>query len=198
MTQVMTPMMEKAEAFAIKAHEGQYRKSDGKPMVTHPIRVAKLLQSAKFPESVVIAGYLHDTVEDTDVTLEDIEREFGSEVRYLVAGNTEDKDKSWEERKKHTVEALKTAPLSIRALVVADKLDNLSSLAFALDEVGEDIWKSFKYGRQENAWYFQSVLSSMYAPHEDISPSDYPEFFLVYQWLVHQVFCPHMDIIEEG
>ena len=193
----ITPMIEKAEAFATKAHEGQYRKSDGKPMVTHPIRVANLLRSAGFPEEVVIAGYLHDTVEDTDVTFEDIEREFGAEVRYIVAGNTEDKDKSWMERKKHTVDALKTAPLSIRALVVADKLDNLSSLAIALEEVGEDIWKSFKYGRTENSWYFQSVLASMYAPHDDIEPSDYPEFFLVYQWLVHQVFCPHMDVVEE-
>ena len=193
----ITPMIEKAEAFATKAHEGQYRKSDGMPMVTHPIRVANILRSTGFPEEVVIAGYLHDTVEDTDVTLEDIEREFGAEVRYIVAGNTEDKDKSWVERKKHTVEALKTAPLSIRPLVVADKLDNLSSLAFALDEVGEEIWDAFKYGRKENAWYFQSVLASMYMPHEDIAPSDYPEFFLVYQALVHQVFCPHMDIVEE-
>lgn len=192
----ITPIIEKAEAFATKAHEGQFRKSDGAPMVTHPIRVANMLRSAGFPEEVVIAGYLHDTVEDTEVTFEDIEREFGAEVRYIVTGNTEDKDKSWMERKKHTVEALKTAPLSIRALVVADKLDNLSSLAFALDEVGEDIWKSFKYGRTENAWYFQSVLASMYAPHEDIAPSDYPEFFLVYQMLVHQVFCPNMDVVE--
>lgn len=187
-----TASMEKAEAFAIKAHEGQYRKSDGTPMVTHPIRVAKLLQSAGFPEAVVIAGYLHDTVEDTDVTLEDIEREFGSEVRAIVAGNTEDKTKTWEERKKHTVDALKTAPMSIRALVIADKLDNLSSLAFALDDVGEDIWNAFKYGRKENAWYFQSVLTSMYVPPTEMSLSDYPEFFKVYAALVHQVFCPHM------
>lgn len=193
----LTPMMKKAEAFATKAHEGQYRKSDGKPMVTHPIRVANVLRSNGFSEEVVIAGYLHDTVEDTDVTLEDIEREFGAEVRYIVAGNTEDKEKSWYERKKHTVDALKTAPLSIRALVVADKLDNLSSMAFALEREGEAFWKFFKYGRKENAWYFQSVLASMYMPHDEIKPSDYPELFLVYQALVHQVFCPHMDIVHE-
>lgn len=77
----------RAYRFAEKAHQGQKRAS-GEPYVSHCIAVASILAELRVPPAVVIAGLLHDTVEDTSVTLEDIQREFGEEISKLVDGVT--------------------------------------------------------------------------------------------------------------
>jgi guanosine-3',5'-bis(diphosphate) 3'-pyrophosphohydrolase len=77
----------KAYQFAVEAHKGQKRVS-GEPFITHCIAVANILAELAVPPAVIVAGLLHDTVEDTDVTLEDIRREFGDEVARLVDGVT--------------------------------------------------------------------------------------------------------------
>lgn len=177
-----------AKALALKVHSGQYRKGDGSPMVTHVIRVAETLEKYGFPEDVVIAGYLHDSVEDTDLTFEDIEKAFGANVRRIVAGNTEDKEKSWTERKQHTIDWIKVAPLEIRALIVADKLDNLRSMMYDYSIQGEELWKVFKKGRTEQSWYFTSVAEGMYTPADDISVSEFPLYFKEYEELVNSFF----------
>ncbi|MDZ5473285.1 HD domain-containing protein [Bacillus sp. 31A1R] len=178
-------MKEKALQFATKAHEGQLRKTTNTPMIEHPIRVAKTLESAGFKEEVVIAGYLHDTVEDTYVEFEDITREFGNEVTRIVAGNTENKDHSWEERKQHTIDHIKTAPLEIKALIVTDKLDNLKSLVEDEQRLGNDIWKSFKRGKEKQKWYFESVAVNMF---EGLQTDEIPSFFYEYEQLVKDFF----------
>lgn len=77
----------KAYEFARKAHEGVLRKS-GEPYITHPVAVAHILSELGLDVDALTAGLLHDTVEDTPVTLEDIEREFGPDVRRIVEGET--------------------------------------------------------------------------------------------------------------
>ncbi|MGL5074475.1 MAG: HD domain-containing protein, partial [Waterburya sp.] len=73
--------------FAYQLHEGQYRKS-GEPYIAHPIAVATLLRDLGGDSVTIAAGFLHDVVEDTDVTSEDIEEMFGEQVRQLVEGVT--------------------------------------------------------------------------------------------------------------
>ena len=73
--------IEKAVRLATKMHEGQKRKS-GDPYIVHPLAVMKILQDWKMDEDTVIAGVLHDTVEDTGLTLEEIKREFGETVAF--------------------------------------------------------------------------------------------------------------------
>ena len=79
--------VEKAYDFAAGYHQNQTRRS-GEPYITHPLAVANIVTNLKLDNSSVIAAILHDTVEDTDCTLEDIEGEFGSEVKDLVDGLT--------------------------------------------------------------------------------------------------------------
>jgi (p)ppGpp synthase/HD superfamily hydrolase len=166
--------LEQAQDFAIKAHEGQVRKLTGEPYVSHPIAVGKLLQQSGFDEDVVIAGYLHDTVEDTQVTFEDIEKRFGKRVVELVKGNTENKEHSWSERKQHTIDEVKDAPLEIKALIVADKLDNIQSLIDHYDELGEGIWEKFKGAPSQQKWYYNSVADSAFHGLEN---KDIPNIF---------------------
>lgn len=79
--------VKKALDFATEAHKSQFRKS-GEPYIVHPIQVAGILAGLKLDAVTVACGFLHDVVEDTDVTLDDMEAEFGPEVRHIVGGVT--------------------------------------------------------------------------------------------------------------
>ena len=92
---------DKAKEFAINAHKGQIRKSDKeKPMIIHPINVADILSEYGFDDNVVAAGYLHDVIEDTKYTKEDLLKAFNEDILSLVLGDTEkDKSLSWKREK---------------------------------------------------------------------------------------------------
>ena len=107
-------MIFKAIEFAARAHSGQYRKGTKIPYIVHPLGVAKLLIEHGCPDHIVIAGILHDTTEDTPVTLEQIKDIFGLAVAALVEEASEpDKSDTWENRKKSTIQVL---GLSLRSL----------------------------------------------------------------------------------
>jgi (p)ppGpp synthase/HD superfamily hydrolase len=146
--------------FAVRSHGGvrQCRKGTSIPYIVHPLGVARILIEVGAPESVVIAGLLHDTVEDTPVTVKQIERRFGPKVARLVSGASEpDKSDSWENRKRHTVEYLKSAPLDAVLVSAADKLDNIRSIREDIDRHGEAVWSRFNRPKQDQRWYFKSL-----------------------------------------
>ena len=150
---------EKAKKFAIKAHMGQVRKSEpDKPMIMHPISVGMMLEEYGYDDQVVAAGYLHDVVEDTKYTIEDIEKEFGQEIANLVMGASEpDKLLSWEERKKHTIEETKTQPLRNKLIVCADKINNLEDMMIIFERNGKKDFSAFKRAKK-----IKSGISQMY------------------------------------
>ena len=170
-------LKEKAIEYATAAHAGQIRKLSNKPYIIHPLQVAETLEEAGFSEELVIAGLLHDTVEDTDTTIEEIEKEFGSKVASYVLAHTEDKTKSWEERKQHTLELVKDAPLEVKALIVADKWDNLKSMTAGHELIGDEIWNSFKRGLESQKWYIKGIaMNSFYGLDEEEIPEFFHEF----------------------
>lgn len=179
---------EKAKEFAEKAHRGQIRKSSQTktPYIEHPIRVAETLKLAGFSDEVVMAGYLHDTIEDTWVTAEDIEAEFGSEVLQLVLSNTENKQHSWEARKQHTIDAVALAPLEVKALVVADKLDNLSSMIGEFNQVGDELWSIFHRGKEKQGWYYKGISENCL---HGLEPDQVPGYFYIYQEKAEEFFA---------
>ncbi|MGG1396793.1 HD domain-containing protein [Bacillus salipaludis] len=155
-------IVEKALQTASKAHEGQYRKLTDIPYITHPVAVGMLLLKAGYLDDVVAAGILHDTVEDTDLTMEDLKREFGEKIAEIVAGCSErDKSLSWEKRKEHTIEFLKTASMEIRAVACADKLHNIRSIRNDYEQVGDAVWDRFKRGKEKQKWYYTNVVESL-------------------------------------
>lgn len=157
------PLIDRAIGFAARAHEGQRRKTGNVPFIAHPVGVAMLLQDMGCDESVVAAGLLHDTVEDTSVTLAEIRQQFGDRVADIVAGCTEPPKKStrWELRKMHTIQTLRDAPLEVKLVSAADKYHNLVHTRYTEQTLGSAIWKRFGRGKEQQAWYYRSVLDSL-------------------------------------
>lgn len=184
----MNKLIEKAYIFAENAHKDDKRKN-GTPYFEHPALVASLLNLNKASDELIAAGYLHDVVEDTSYTIEDIRNNFGDKIYYLVLSNTEDKSKTWEERKIHTIQTLIFRPLEERMLLVADKFANLLELQKQLNEKPEnEVWSLFNRGKKEQQWYFTSIALSMNINLKD----DEPKLFDDYRKLVLDVFGPSL------
>lgn len=150
-------MIDQAIIFATKAHEGQRRKVTNSPFILHPLAVGCLLADAGESEAVIVAGILHDTVEDTEVTLAQIKETFGEVVANYVDGCSENKALSWEERKQATIDALAEASREVCLVTCADKIHNLQGSIDGIQEQGKDFFASFNRGYASQKWYYESI-----------------------------------------
>jgi (p)ppGpp synthase/HD superfamily hydrolase len=153
--------------FAVRVHGKvrQARKGTPFPYVIHPMRVAEILSRYGCGEDLVVAGLLHDTVEDAGCTREQIEAEFGAEVARLVDGASEpDRSATWEVRKQHTLDYLRDeAPLDVALVAAADKLDNIRSIRTDLEHRGEELWTIFSRPREQQRWYYRGLAGAFLA-----------------------------------
>lgn len=157
--------LELAITFAIQAHHGMVRKKENIPYVLHPLEVVTILGTMTDDEDVLSAAALHDTVEDTKTTFEEIEAIFGQRVMELVKSETEDKRKdlppteTWYQRKKESLDFLKnTKDQGIKMLWLADKLANIRSLHRLWRKEGNAMWKGFNQeDPARQAWYYRSI-----------------------------------------
>ncbi len=154
-----------AVEFAAKAHRRQFRNGTNIPYIVHPFGVGMNLLELGFPADLVIAGLLHDTLEDTNVKAEDIRKRFGERVLKIVRGATEPehRSKSWKERKEHTIVHLKSAAQDVVIVSCADKLDNIRSLIRDHQRLGDKHWKRFHAPKDEQKWYYQSLTKVLSA-----------------------------------
>lgn len=166
-------MNDKALAMAFKAHKNQKRKGTDIPYIVHPIEVAVILSSNGENKDLINAALLHDTLEDTALTYEDILDNFGKMTADLVlsasepykSGRTaltkEEEVNSWQERKKHTIEYLKTADRDTKLLVCADKLSNIRSIVNDFNMIGNKVWDRFNAPKEKQLWYYQGIAESL-------------------------------------
>ena len=153
-------MIFKAIEFATKAHSGQYRKGTKIPYITHPLNVAKTLIQLECSEPVILAGILHDTLEDTRVTFDELQKAFGNEIADLVKSVSEPNksDWIWENRKAHTLNHLKKdASQNHLILYLADKLDNIRSMREDYERIGNELWKRFNRPKEKQRWYYEQL-----------------------------------------
>lgn len=157
----MNKSIHNAIIFATLKHQNQKRKGTNIPYIVHPMEVMQILTENNCSENVIIAGILHDTLEDTDTKPKEIEAEFGKEILELVQTESEDKSKTWKERKQHTIDCLKTDSLETKLVCCADKLSNVRSMYADLKTCGAELWKRFNAPKNELAWYYGSIVESM-------------------------------------
>jgi (p)ppGpp synthase/HD superfamily hydrolase len=163
--ELMTAYSQRYEAaliLAARAHRLQNRKGSDIPYIVHPVHVSLILLRYGFAEDVVIAGLLHDVVEDQPVPLSDIEAQFGPEVAKMVDNVTERKwedgrERPWEDRKNEALDELSRAGSDTLAIKAADALHNTRVLAFDLRRMGPSLWTYFTRGPQESLWYYRSL-----------------------------------------
>ena len=151
--------IEYAIYFATKAHTGQKRKQEDIDMIFHPFTVGMILQRNGCDEDIVAAGILHDVVEDTQYTFEDIEKIFGKEIRnYVYDASEPDKSMQWKERKEHTIKKKKKAPLGSKLIVASDKISNLEEALKNIKKYGQD--DVLARNPEEQKWYYVNVYKS--------------------------------------
>ena len=157
----------KALEYAAFYHKKEVRKGTKTPYIVHPVEVAMILKESSLEEEVIAAGMLHDILEDTGVSPEEIRSEFGEEILRLVLGASEKlenrDDRSWRKRKEHTINYLKDeADFKIKLIACADKLSNARSTLRDLEtEDPEEFWSRFNAGKEEQKWYYQSLVESL-------------------------------------
>jgi guanosine-3',5'-bis(diphosphate) 3'-pyrophosphohydrolase len=141
-----SPLVRAALEQARSDHEGQVRNgSGGMPYIEHPVRVAALLDEHGYGDEVLAAALLHDVVEDSDTTLDELREKFGAEVAGLVGAMTDDESiDDYRERKAEHRERLAAAPTEAMAIYGADKLTNSRTLRAAYDEEGDSVRDEFK------------------------------------------------------
>lgn len=165
-------LLEKAIHFSTTKHAGQLRKGTTVPYIVHPLETMNILRTMNADTNLLIAGLLHDTVEDTDTTVAEITELFGTDVAALVGGHSEDKSKTWEERKTHAIKELADASRRMKLLVMADKVSNLRSMAADYRAVGDKLWERFNAPVEKQAWYYSGIQDSLWDMQSDPDASE--------------------------
>ncbi len=158
-------LFEEAIIYATIMHQGKVRMITGTPFILHPIEVAQILSTLTSDEEVIAAGVLHDVVESTDGTIEEVRRRFGKRISNLVEACTEedsgDEDmvSSWKRRKEDSLQVLRNSDdIGVKMLWLADKLANIRSVARIYSEMGEKTWSFFNQSdSEEQCWYYRTV-----------------------------------------
>ena len=184
-------LVEQALCFAAEKHSGQTRKLVQTPYILHPMEVASIVGTMTDDPETLAACVLHDTVEDTDATLEEIEALFGRRVMLIVMTETEEKRpdlppaKTWKLRKEETLNMLQhTKDPAVKMLWLGDKVSNLRSFARELRAQGDKLWLQLNQKNPaEHEWYYRSIAEAL---------SDLKEYDAYWEYLelVDKVFPP--------
>lgn len=160
-----TQLFDKALKFATDAHSGTERRGKGFPYIIHPMEAVAIVATITSDQELLAAAVLHDTVEDTDVTIEDIRNEFGERVATLVDHETAQlpKDLPWRTRKQSQADLIASAPRDSKIVALGDKLSNLRAIANDYEQIGDELWKRFNApnGKEDVAWYYRQLAVAL-------------------------------------
>lgn len=174
-----TSLLDRAIIFAVKAHQGMERKGKGFPYVVHPMEAVCIVATMTNDQELLAAAALHDVIEDTDTTADDLKKEFGERVAMLVEAESDDKTggskaETWHQRKQDTLDRLRNADLDIKIVALGDKLSNMRAIAHDYAVLGDELWNRFTVkDPAEHAWRYHALAEAL----NDLSDTDaYKEF----------------------
>lgn len=163
-----TSFFDKAMLFALKAHSGVERRGKDFPYIIHPMEAVAIVATITKDQELLAAAALHDVVEDTDCTEEDIRKEFGDRVASLVAsesdtmiaGQTE--SESWKARKQAAIDRLAKASRDAKIVAIGDKLSNARALLRDYHELGDKLWDRFHTkDPKDHEWHYRGLAASL-------------------------------------
>lgn len=164
-----TAFLDKAIKFAVDAHAGTERRGKGFPYIVHPLEAMEIVATISNDQRLLAAAVLHDTVEDTGVTVEQLRREFGPEVAALVEAESDvfieglSEESSWRSRKQAAIDRLAAAPRDAKIVAMGDKLSNMRAIARDYAAKGDELWNLFHApgGRPDHEWHYRGLADSL-------------------------------------
>ncbi len=167
-------MISKAIMMATLAHENQKRKGTEIPYILHPMESALIVSQIKYDSDLICSALLHDVAEDSQMSYDSISVMFSKKIADLVFFQSEDKSKSWKERKQHTInDIIELQDDDIKIVCLGDKLSNMRAISRDYDVLGEKLWERFNVSdKNEQGWYYKSLLNSFsslekYQPYQE-------------------------------
>ena len=164
----MGKLLDQAILFATEAHKGQLRKGTNIPYILHPLEAATIVGTMTTDDEIIAGAVLHDVVEDTDATVEQIKALFGARVAGFVASESENKredlpaESTWKIRKQETLDHLKNAPIEIKMITLGDKLSNIRAIYRDYMTIGDELWQRFNQkDKSQHCWYYSSIADCL-------------------------------------
>lgn len=183
-----TELLDRAIVFAVKAHAGTERRGKGYPYIVHPMEAVEIVATMTADQELLAAAILHDTVEDTEVTVEQLKAEFGERVASLVADESDvmpegmTEEASWHQRKQDAIDRLSKASHDAKMVALGDKLSNMRAIARDYARQGDALWNLFHAkGRKDHEWHYRGLADAL---RELEGTSAFQEF----ERLINQVF----------
>ena len=161
-------LLDKAIIFAVKAHANTERRGKGFPYIVHPMEAVEIVATMTTDQELLAAAALHDVVEDTDVTVDEIRKEFGDRIAKLVdaesdkfeAGKTE--EESWHERKQAAIDRLAAATHDAKIVALGDKLSNMRAIARDYQDIGDKLWERFHAkDTKDHEWHYRGLAGAL-------------------------------------
>jgi myo-inositol-1(or 4)-monophosphatase len=183
-----TSLLDRALVFAVRAHAGTERRGKGFPYLVHPLEAVEIVATMTSDQELLAAAALHDTVEDTDVTVEQIRAEFGERVASLVAAESDephekrDSIDNWRARKQAAIDRIAAGSRDAKIVALGDKLSNMRAIARDYAIQGDELWKIFhSKDRKDHEWHYRGLAESLRELQDTFA---YQEF----EQLIKQVF----------
>ena len=183
-----TELLDRAIVFAVKAHANTERRGKGYPYIVHPLEAVEIVATMTPDQELLAAAALHDTVEDTEVTVEQLKAEFGERVASLVADESDvmpegiTEEDSWHQRKQAAIDRLSKASHDAKMVALGDKLSNMRAIAHDYDEIGDALWNRFHTNDpKEHEWHYRGLADALRELEDTMA---YKEF----ESLINKVF----------
>ena len=161
-------LLDRAIIYAVKAHANTERRDKGFPYIVHPMEAMAIAATITPDQEVLSAAALHDVVEDTDCTIEELRSEFGNRIADLVESESDKYAVSvsgediWKESKQAAIERLAKADRDSKIVALGDKLSNMRAIARDFDQIGNKIWERFHAPEpQDHEWRYRGLAASL-------------------------------------
>lgn len=188
-----TSILDRAIVFAVNAHQGTERRGKGFPYIVHPMEAVEIVATMTTDQELLAAAVLHDTVEDTDVTLDDIRREFGERVAKLVEEESDvfvdgvSEADSWHERKQAAIDRLAQASRDAKMVALGDKLSNARIIYRDFVQKGDELWNIFHVTDvKEHEWHYRGLAESLKELEGTFAYSEFTD-------LINKIFGDNRD-----
>jgi len=159
-----TTVLDRAIIFAVKAHAGTERRGKGFPYIVHPMEAVEIVATMTPDQELLAAAALHDVVEDTEISADELRAEFGDRIANLVVAESDvfpegvSEEDSWRARKQAAIDRLAAAPRDAKIVAMGDKLSNMRAIARDYAVKGDELWKIFHApDPRDHEWHYRGL-----------------------------------------